>query len=161
EDELKHSLVNRLYAVETMPTNTGGIADHRIALTNAQIVAFTKTLAAALGVEGATAAGDWLPVQKTWLTELVKDLQDEVVNDASGKPVTTKVRKGKTIVVAGDHLPPVVHALVAAINHKLGNIGQTVFLSAPVEASAPADKSLDLAKLTAEINAKQVDVLLI
>jgi molybdopterin-containing oxidoreductase family iron-sulfur binding subunit len=158
--DVKHSLVNRLYSIETMPTNTGAVADHRLALTGAQIVNFVNTLAAALGVPNAKAAGEWSPEQKKWAEELAKDLKDEVVEDKDKKAVTTKVRKGKTIVVAGDHLPAAVHAAVAAINSHLGNNGQTVHYTAPVEASV-AGKMSDLKTLVAEMNAKAVDVLLI
>ncbi len=142
----KDSLVNRLYAIECMPTNTGAVADHRIALTTAQIGLFVRTLASALKVPGVTAAGDWSPVQVEWLTALVGDLQ---------------AKKGKCVVVAGDHLPAWVHTLVAAINVTLENVGKTVKLLAPVEVSAPAGKGSDLKTLTAELSAKSVDVLMI
>ena len=33
---------------------------------------------------------------------------------------------GHSVVVAGPRQPAEVHALVAAINHKLGNVGKTV-----------------------------------
>jgi Fe-S-cluster-containing dehydrogenase component len=143
--DLKDSLVNRLYAIECMPTNTGAVADHRIALTTAQIGAFVRTLAAAVGVPGVTGAGEWSSVQKEWLAALADDL---------------KAKKGKSVVVAGDHLPAWVHTLVAAINATLDNVGKTVKLSAPIEASV-AGKMSDLKTLTGELNAKVVDVLLI
>ena len=43
--------------------------------------------------------------------------------------------KGSSLVVAGDHQPPAVHALAHAINHALGNAGKTVVYSEPVEAA--------------------------
>jgi molybdopterin-containing oxidoreductase family iron-sulfur binding subunit len=139
------SLLNRLYAIECMPTNTGAVADHRLALTTGQIAAFVRTLAAALKVPGVTAAGDWSPVQKEWLTALVKDLE---------------AKKGKSIVVAGDHMPAWVHTVVAAINATLGNVGTTVKVLAPVEAQV-AGKVIDLKTLTDELKAKTVDVFLV
>jgi molybdopterin-containing oxidoreductase family iron-sulfur binding subunit len=142
----KDSLVNRLYAVETMPTNTGAVADHRLALTNAQVLAFARTLAFRLGVGDATPAGEWDQGAQKWVEELAKDLQ---------------AKKGKSIIVAGDHLPVWVHTLVAAMNAHLGNIGQTVQPIAPVDAKADAGKTSDLSALTAELAAKRVDALLI
>jgi len=41
--------------------------------------------------------------------------------------------RGSSVVIAGDHQPPVVHALAHAINQALGNIGKTVFYTEPVE----------------------------
>lgn len=143
--KMEEALVNRLYAIECMPTNTGAVADHRLALTTTQITAFARSLAAALGVPGITPAGDWTPTQKQWLAELVKDLQG---------------KKGRSIVIAGDHLPAWVHTLVAAINVQLENIGKTVLLSAPIEASVPGKMS-DLQTLVQEMKEKKVDVLLI
>ncbi|MBN9122075.1 MAG: TAT-variant-translocated molybdopterin oxidoreductase [Planctomycetes bacterium] len=141
----KDSLINRLYAVECMPTNTGAVADHRIALTTGQIGAFVRSLAAELKVPGVTGAGSWADAQVKWLQELAKDLL---------------AKKGKSVVVAGDHLPAWVHTLVAAINSTLGNVGQTVKLTAPVEASVEGKMS-DLRTLVNELNAKTVDVLLV
>ena len=43
--KLEDTLVNRLYSIECMPTTTGSVADHRLALTTAQIGAFVSTLA--------------------------------------------------------------------------------------------------------------------
>ena len=54
-----------------------------------------------------------------WVGPLVKDLQ----------------RAGaKALVIAGDHQPPAVHALAHAINSRLGSVGTTVRVTAPVEA---------------------------
>jgi molybdopterin-containing oxidoreductase family iron-sulfur binding subunit len=137
--------LNRLYAVECMPTNTGAVADHRFPMRTAEIGALVRTLAAKLGVEGVAPAGE----QFAWLDALVKDLQ---------------AKAGKGIVVAGDHLPEWVHALVAAINEKLTNVGanKPVKLIEPVEARADKpEQNGDLAGLVKDAAEKQVDVLLI
>jgi len=44
--------MNRLYAVESMPTTTGLKADHRLGLRASEIPAFAAELARAVGVEG-------------------------------------------------------------------------------------------------------------
>ncbi len=71
--EVKQSLVNRLYAVETMPTNTGGVADHRLGLTKLANHRIRAPLAKELGVPGVEAAGTWDDsrakfVRRRWLT---------------------------------------------------------------------------------------------
>lgn len=149
KEGVQHDALNRLYAVECMPTNTGAVADHRLPLKSAQIAALVRTVAAKLGVAGVTPSGDWSPAQVVWVNELVKDLQSKA---------------GKGIVVAGDHMPDWVHALVAAINEKLTNVGanKPVKLVEPVEARADKpEQNDDLAGLVKDAAAKQVDVLLI
>lgn len=143
----KDSLVNRMYAVECMPTNTGAVADHQLSLTTEQIGAFARSLAANVGVTGVAPATNLPQAAQDWLKPLAADLTDPK-------------RKGKTIVIAGDHLPAWVHSIVAAINVQLGNIGQTVHVTAPVEATVPG-KVIDFKTLVGELTHKQVDVLLI
>ncbi len=147
KEGVKADQVNRLYAVECMPTPTGSVADHRLPLPSGQVEAFARALAAELGVAGAPAGGALSDAAKAWIKPLADDL---------------KAKKGKSIVVAGDNQPASLHALVAAINSTLENLGKTVILSAPVEVR-PADekKLIDLKTLTGEMAAKQVDVLLV
>jgi molybdopterin-containing oxidoreductase family iron-sulfur binding subunit len=44
--------MNRLYVVESTPTNTGGMADHRLPLRATEIELFALALAVALGIGG-------------------------------------------------------------------------------------------------------------
>src|SRR5208282_3520173 len=44
------SHMNRLYAVEATPSNSGAVADHRLPLRASEVEAFARALAAALGV---------------------------------------------------------------------------------------------------------------
>ncbi len=141
------SLVNRLYVVETMATNTGGVADHRLAITNGQIESFARALAAELGIAGVPAAGALPDHAKAWLKPLAEDLR---------KPE----RKGKVIVVAGDHHSASLHALAMAINSHLGALGQTVHTGPELVASVPGKMS-DLKTLVGEMKARTVDVLLL
>lgn len=151
-DGIKPEQMSRLYAVECMPTNTGASADHRLALTSGQIESFARELAKELGVSGVPAAGPLSESAKAWIKPLADDLR---------KPE----RKGKTAILVGDHLPASLHALALAINSTLGNIGQTVKQSAPIEVR-PEGKVSDLKSLTSEMaetkpDNKKVDVLLI
>ena len=139
--------ISRLYAVECMPTNTGAVADHRLPLLSAQLETFARALATELGVAGTPAGGALSDEAKAWIKPLAADLK-------------SAARKGKTIVVVGDHAPASLHTLAFAINAHLGNIGQTVSL-APSPEVAVAGKMGDLKSLAAEMAAGQVDVLLV
>ena len=108
--------INRLYSVETTMTLTGAKADHRLAVKPSQMIEIAKSIAGALGVSGA--AGNGLSAEATtWITAMAKDLQ---------------ASRGKSLVVAGDNQPAIVHALAQAINGALGNVGQTVVYTDPL-----------------------------
>ena len=122
--------MNRLYMVESCPTITGTMADHRLPLRASQIESFARAAAGALGVDAGSAE---LPagVPKVWFDALIADL---------------KTANGTSIVVAGDHQPPAVHVLCHAMNAALGNIGKTVNYTAAVE-SQPVDQMASLRQL--------------
>jgi len=135
---------NRLYAVESTPTNTGTKADHRLPLRASQIPAFAAAVASRLGVAGAASAD--LPAAATrWLDPLVKDLQGA---------------RGRSLVIAGDGQPPAVHALAHAMNLALGNAGATVTFTQTAEAQ-PIDQRSALRELVGEMNAGTVEFLVI
>jgi MoCo/4Fe-4S cofactor protein with predicted Tat translocation signal len=136
--------MNRIYAVESTPTITGALADHRLPLRASAVEALARAVAQGVGVagvQGAAPAG----VPANWIAALVKDLQ---------------ANRGKSIVLAGDGQPPAVHALAHAINAALGNAGSTVVYTAPVVAS-PIDQVGGLRKLVQEMSGGQVQALII
>ncbi len=147
--EPKDGQMNRLYAIEPTMTVTGATADHRLPLKARDVAPFALELARRLGVSG-LAASDWAETVKgegRWLDALADDL---------------KKAKGKGLVLAGRGQPAYVHALAAAINQALGNVGKDgpVEYLEPVEAE-PGDQVKSLNDLIAALNAKKVDVLLI
>jgi MoCo/4Fe-4S cofactor protein with predicted Tat translocation signal len=71
-----------------------------------------------------------------------------------------QTHRGSSIVLAGDHLPASVHALVHAINQELGNVGKTVFYTNPVNAN-PVNQTESLKELVADMRGGKVDVLVI
>jgi len=109
--------MNRLYVVEGNHSLTGAMSDHRYRLQTRQIGSFTVALAKALKAQGLSihvAADTDVNIDqfdKHWINELAKDLMRN---------------RGHGLVVAGRKQPPVVHALVYAINSALQNIGSTV-----------------------------------
>ena len=139
------SKMNRLYAVEATPQNTGAMADHRLPLRASEIEPFTRALAATVGVK---LAGASVPagVPEKWLLALVQDLQ---------------AHRGTSLVVAGECQPAAVHALAHAINAELGNAGRTVEYTDPIEAE-PVNQLESLRALVEDMHdPKKVDLLFI
>ncbi len=138
------SNLNRLYVVESMATITGAMADHRLPLRSSDVEAFTRQLAAAVGVSAAPAqAGPNIPAD--WLKAVADDLT---------------AHRGSSLVIAGETQPPVVHAIAHAMNAALGNAGKTVVYTDSIEAE-PVDQMASIEDLVNDLNANKVDFLLI
>jgi molybdopterin-containing oxidoreductase family iron-sulfur binding subunit len=134
--------MNRLYALETMPTSTGAKADHRLPLKPSEIANVARQIASGIGVGSASAgSGD----SARWAAAIARDLQ---------------AHRGTSLVVAGDAQPPEIHALAHAMNQALGNVGQTVVYTQTVDVE-PVDQTASLRELVADINTGTVDLLLI
>jgi hypothetical protein len=120
--------MNRLYVVEPNLSVTGGSADHRLRLAGGDIGRYTRALAAELAAGGVElgqlsaavrgSASDGIPAE--WIKTVAKELIGN---------------RGRSLIVAGYRQPPAVHALVAALNRGLGNLGQTVEFVAPLDTS--------------------------
>ncbi len=134
--------MNRLYVVESTPSSTGMKADHRLPVRAADVGAFAQTLAALVGIKVGEVGP---PGESDFIKEVAADL--------------TKHR-GASVVIAGDHQPPIVHALAHAMNDALGNVGQTVFYTEPVDAN-PVNRNESLHSLVEDMRAGKVDLLLI
>jgi Fe-S-cluster-containing dehydrogenase component/anaerobic selenocysteine-containing dehydrogenase len=129
--------MNRLYVAEPCPTPTGTLADHRLRVRGRDILALTQALAAELAKDPSGSA--LAPLAQAgmgsgdarFIAALAKDLL---------------ANRGRSVVIAGRRQPAAVHALVAAINAALGNIGKTVaFWSAKTPdalVGAPAMRAL-------------------
>jgi molybdopterin-containing oxidoreductase family iron-sulfur binding subunit len=137
--------MNRLYALESTPTITGSVADHRLPQRANQIESFARTLANLLGVKVDASTSNVHSIPDKWLNGLVKDLQTHL---------------GSSLVVAGDHQPPAVHALAHAINDVLGNTNNTVIYTAPV-AAIPVNQTESLQQLAADLDTGSVQITVI
>jgi len=136
--------MNRLYMVESTMTTTGAKADHRLPLRAVEVDSFARAVAAALGVSvGAPGT-----------------LSDEAQKLAAVVAKDLRAAAGKSLVLAGDHQPAVVHAIANAINATLGAIGNTVVYTAPVEVN-PAGQVASISELIEDMNAERVDLLVI
>ena len=140
------SLMNRLYVVESAPSATGAMADHRWPMRAGDVEAFARFVAEGLGVEALSGRPpEFSNVPADWVAALGRDLLQH---------------HGASLVVAGDQQPPVVHALAHAMNEALGNVGTTVYYTAPLEAN-PVNQLQSLRELVSDIDAGHVEVLLI
>jgi MoCo/4Fe-4S cofactor protein with predicted Tat translocation signal len=140
----ERAAMNRLYVVESTPTNTGAMADHRLPLRASEIEGFARLLAEALGVKG-VGSGRKPGIPSDWIPALVRDLEEH---------------RGASIVLAGTEQPAIVHALAHAMNQALGNVGKTVIYTDPLEAE-PVNQFESLRALVDDMKAGQVDTLVV
>jgi molybdopterin-containing oxidoreductase family iron-sulfur binding subunit len=135
--------MNRLYVIESTPTTTGAKADHRLPAHASDIENFASELAVGLGVKGSSG----MPAGTTadFISSTVRNLQ---------------AHKGSSLVIAGDHQPPVVHAVAHIINQTLGNAGKTVIYTDSVDAN-PVNQADSIKDLVADIHNGKVDLLVI
>jgi MoCo/4Fe-4S cofactor protein with predicted Tat translocation signal len=138
------SKMNRLYAVESTPTSTGAMADHRLRLRASEIEGFTRSLARELGLNDVAAPANPPAVAANWIAALARDL---------------KQHRGASLIIVGDQQPPVVHAIAHSINLVL-NLNRTVYFTDPLEVSA-VNEWRSLGELAADIRAGTVTTLLI
>jgi molybdopterin-containing oxidoreductase family iron-sulfur binding subunit len=136
--------MNRLYAIETMPSSTGSRADHRLPLKPSDVVAAARAIADRVSAR-APGAATLMPAAVTFVDAVAKDLL---------------AHRGRSLVVAGDQQPAEVHALAHAMNQALGNAGATVVYTDAVEAE-PISQIDSLRELVADMNAGKVDLLVI
>ncbi|HWP30389.1 MAG TPA: TAT-variant-translocated molybdopterin oxidoreductase [Fimbriimonadales bacterium] len=138
--------MNRLYVVESTPTLTGAMADHRLSMKGGDIRDFAMALARRLGVN--LVGGDessFGEKERKWIEALAKDLENN---------------RGRSIVIVGDNQPSHVHALAHAINDVLGNNGSTVEFIEPAEAN-PVNHMESLQELVSDMKNDLVEVLII
>jgi molybdopterin-containing oxidoreductase family iron-sulfur binding subunit len=135
--------MNRLYVAEPAPTAAGSIADHRLPLRASQIDAAARAILA--GVQGGAVPSLGSDETDKFFAAAVKDLV---------------AARGKGVVIPGDRQSPAVHAVAHAINQALGNIGTTVVLSDPIAAD-PSPQTASLGSLVADMNAGQVQLLVL
>lgn len=136
--------MSRLYVVESTFSGAGLYADHRLPVKPSEIEGVARYIASRVGAEampGEVPSGR----AAAWVDKMIADLQ---------------AHRGSSLVVAGEHQPPMVHALAHAINHALGNEGKTVSYSEPVEAE-PTINNDQLAQFAKDLKGVLVDAVLI
>ena len=134
--------MSRIYAIESTPTLIGAIADHRAALAPWRIGQWLAALAQALESPGDEAARvDGVTVSPA---AVARDLA---------------AHRGRALIVAGESLPPEAHALVHALNARLGAPGNTVEYIEPVWGAVSCTQSI--AERAADIRAGGVNGLIV
>jgi len=146
--------MNRLYVVESTPSSTGAKADHRLPLRAVEVEIFARDLkrhweskSDVIALEGPGPGAAW--ARKYEYLEMVSAVAGDL-----------KAHRGSSVVIAGDHQPPVVHALAHAMNQALGNVGKTVFYTDPIDAN-PVNQVASIKDLVADMRAGKVDMLFI
>ena len=132
--------MNRLYVVESMPTPTGTMADHRLAIPSGEVEELARAIAASLGLGGAASGR-----HAEWAASVARDLQ---------------AHAGRSVVVAGEAQPAAVHAIAHAINASLGNVGTTVVYTEPIEAN-PVNQTESMRQLAGDMASGRVEALVI
>jgi molybdopterin-containing oxidoreductase family iron-sulfur binding subunit len=135
--------MNRLYVIESTPSSTGVKSDHRLPVRAVEVEGVARALASAIGVNSAGAASAGGAAK--FVSAVAAELQQH---------------KGASLVLAGDHQPPAVHALAHAMNAALGNVGNTVVYTETVNAN-PVNQTESLRGLVSDMRAGKVDLLVI
>jgi len=131
--------MSRIYAVESVPSLLGTLADQRIAAAPPELHRGLMALSAAV-LTGSLPAD-----APAWVAPAAADL---------------RAARGRAFIHAGPTLPPEAHALVHAMNEALGGRGHTYALLPPFE-HRPEDHAASLDALQAEMAANRVRALLI
>jgi MoCo/4Fe-4S cofactor protein with predicted Tat translocation signal len=130
--------MNRLYVVHSEANITSANADNRLAVKPSRVEAIARALLSggSAGLEGEEAK---------FVDAMVADLN---------------AHTGRVAVFAGQHQPPAVHAIAAALNSRLGSVGQAVNY-VPKITYGSTNQAESLQNLLAAINADSVDALFI
>ncbi len=139
--------MNRLYVIESTPTTTGAKADHRLTMKASEIARLGGALSE-VAIEQTAPSGRVRPAEPQ-----VPELLQKIVADLAR-------HQGASVVVAGDHQSPALHAGVHEANIRLGSVGKTVFYTGTVDAN-PVSQMDSIEDLAADINARKVDLLVI
>ncbi len=142
---------NRFYAVESAFSVSGGMADHRLRLASKDVPGFLAAVAAELVSLGVNVGAD--------VSAARKDANEKAAKFAKALAKDLVANKGASLLIVGDNQPAAVHALAAAINVALGNVGSTVDYVPTFDDLA--DGAASLVELAKSIEAKQVDTLVI
>ncbi|HEV2698658.1 MAG TPA: TAT-variant-translocated molybdopterin oxidoreductase, partial [Terriglobales bacterium] len=136
--------MSRMYVIESTPSATGAKADHRLPLTASAVEGFARAMASRHQV--VPDSGITLGQQESgFFKVLMGDLEKS---------------RGSSLIIPGDHQPPIVHALAHALNASLGNVGKTVFYADPV-LNFTGSQNDSLKELIADMRGGKVELLVI
>ncbi|HEX2611478.1 MAG TPA: hypothetical protein VHK68_10745, partial [Gemmatimonadales bacterium] len=150
--------MNRLYLVETAFSPTGSLADHRLRARPSLIPAIALSVLSELGLtHGVWASG--MPDELRSRLERAPDagVHGRWISAVAGDLV---LHRGRSVVIAGERQPPIVHIVAHLLNSALGNRGATVrYIECPLLHAGENGSSLN--SLVDAVNAGQVETLAI
>ena len=135
--------MNRLYVIESSPSITGAMADHRLAVRSERVERLAREIAARLGVPIARSETAWTPAEERWIAALVADL---------------RAHPGESVIVPGDFQSTAVHVIAHALNERLGSTALTHVESPEPLATGQLES---LSELVREMRAGEVDTLVL
>ncbi|MEX2352273.1 MAG: TAT-variant-translocated molybdopterin oxidoreductase [Balneolaceae bacterium] len=141
--------MSRLYMVESNFSNTGSMADHRLRLKASEIETFARALAERLsrsisGLNAFSSVNNRF-TDHDWVETVAADLLSH---------------RSESLVTAGTFQGAELHAIVAAINLALGNIGQTLTLhELPHDSGRTSVEGLRF--LTESLQAGEIDTVIL
>jgi len=141
-EEMHRGEMSRVFMAETGLSVTGSVADVRLPVDPARLYAVTRAIAGKVGVAGVSGDEKLSAAEEKFVAAAVTDLKDNGV------------------VAGGGALSPAGHALVHAINEKIGAVGKTVTLHEDPTADRPGYAKA-MGDLVVDLNAGKVSMLLI
>jgi MoCo/4Fe-4S cofactor protein with predicted Tat translocation signal len=148
------STMSRIYVFETMMSLAGASADHRYSMKPSRVPVAAALLARAVASKVGSSAG---PLGQVAAPE-ASGLPDAAVFEAIATDLAAN--RGACVVMAGPSQPASVHALAAAMNAVLGNVGKTVRY-APMAGDAGASSAQGIADLAAAMDAGEISTLVV
>jgi MoCo/4Fe-4S cofactor protein with predicted Tat translocation signal len=146
DGSLGPGVMNRLWVAESVMSNTGAMADHRLAMRSELGLPFVQALDAMLS-KSAMPASEFINESK--VTQFLTVLKEELEQN-----------RGRAVVVCGRRQPAQVHALVARINQTIGAVGSTLDYVEDFEPARPHHVE-SMRQLAGAMTASQVDTLVI
>jgi MoCo/4Fe-4S cofactor protein with predicted Tat translocation signal len=139
--------MNRLYAVESVFSVTGTMADHRFPVQSRQVETVAGQLAAAVAPSSAGAFERY--ASSSFRPRFVEGIAKDLL-----------AHHGRCVVIAGPRQPAEVHAMAHAMNVALGAVGTTVTYTADPEPQRPSHVDA-IASAADAMRSGSVDTLLI
>ena len=150
--EPRAEVMSRLYVAESSYTLTGGRADHRSAVQAGRVGAVLAAVSARItGDHGTIVPG--APAEAPEVAGLDVDFIAAVAADLAS-------HRGEGLILVGPRQAPEVHALAAALNDVLGNVGTGVTYAEDPDAERPSHAAA-IVELASAMRDGAVDTLLI